>query len=81
VLVDRVQIKMATGPWTLYTLDENVQRPIRLYQEYPSKDDALRAACDELKEVHVKVELIEGPDGEKIDKDAIEQYCRSHPTP
>jgi hypothetical protein len=62
---------MATGPWTLYKLDENVQRPIR---EYPSKDDALRAACDEL----VKVELIEGPDGEKIDKDAIEQYCRSH---
>ena len=69
---------MATGPWTLYKLDENVQRPIR---EYPSKDDALRAACDELKKAHVKVELIEGPDGEKIDKDAIEQYCRSHPTP
>jgi hypothetical protein len=55
---------MATGPWTLYKLDENVQRPIR---EYPSKDDALRAACDELKKAHVKVELIEGPDGEKID--------------
>jgi len=57
--------------WTLYKLDENVQRPIR---EYPSKDDALRAACDELKKAHAKVELIEGPDGEKIDKDAIEQY-------
>ena len=66
---------MVTGPWTLYKLDENIQRPIR---EYPSKDDALRAACDELKKAHVKVELIEGPDGEKIDKDAIEQYCRSH---
>lgn len=72
---------MATGPWTLYTLDENVQRPIRSYQEYPSKDAALRAACDELKKAHVKVESIEGPDGEKIDKDAIEQYCRSHPAP
>jgi len=68
--------KMETGPWTSYKLVENVQRPIR---EYPSKDDALRAACDELKKAHVKVELIEGPDGEKIDKDAIEQYCRSHP--
>jgi len=31
-------------------------------------------ACDELKKAHAKVELIEGPDGEKIDKDAIEQY-------
>jgi hypothetical protein len=72
---------MATGPWKLHTLNENVRPPLSSYFEYPSKDDALKAACDELKKVHVEVELIEGPDGEKIDKDAIEQYCRTHPAP
>jgi hypothetical protein len=66
---------MATESWTLHTLDECVRE---CYVTYPSKNAALRAACDQLKKAHVKVELIEGPNGEKIDKDAIEQYCRSH---
>jgi hypothetical protein len=38
------------------------------------------AACDELKKAHVKVEFIEGPSGDKIDMDTIEQYCRSQST-
>jgi hypothetical protein len=69
---------MAGKVWKLWTLNEIVQPAVRSYSEHSSKDDALRAVCDELKKVHVKVELIEGPSGEKIDKDAIEQYCRSH---
>jgi hypothetical protein len=70
---------MATESWKLHTLNENVRPPVLSYDQYPSKDDALRAACNELKKPHVKVEFIEGPDGAKIDEDAVEEYCRSHP--
>jgi hypothetical protein len=72
---------MATESWKLHTSNENVRPPVKTCSEHPSRDAAISAACDELKKSHVKAEFIEGPHGEKIDKDAIERLYRSHQAP
>jgi hypothetical protein len=46
------------------------------YNEYDSKDDAVKAARDEFRKAHVRVVLIEGPNGERIEKEELETLCR-----
>jgi hypothetical protein len=48
---------------------------LRHSKSYPSRDAALKAACEELKKAHTKVKFIEGPDGTKISEDEVLEYC------
>jgi hypothetical protein len=63
--------------WKLYTKNENVRPPADETTHYRSKEEALRAACDQMKVAHVAVLYIEGPDGEMVDSPAITTWCRS----
>jgi hypothetical protein len=44
---------------------------------HPSQERALNAACDAT--WHQRPLRIEGPNGVVIEREAIEQYCKSHP--
>jgi hypothetical protein len=49
------------------------------YGEYDTKDAALRAACEMMKVPGKEVLRIEGPNGERIERNAIARYCDSLP--
>jgi hypothetical protein len=49
------------------------------FHTYDSRDEALRAACDKMKVAHVAVLYIEGPNGERIEQDAIKRWCDAQP--
>ena len=50
--------------WNLFTRDQNVSPPMEGSNEYESREKALRAACQSMKQVRVTVLYIEGPNGE-----------------
>ncbi len=61
--------------WKVYTVRENVRPAVQSYTEYDSKDDAVKAARNELEKPHaryIRVVLIEGPNGERIEKEELE---------
>ena len=69
--------------WKLHTRNNNFMPPAESWREFPSKDDALRAACVAIRQhwLQIEVRYIEGFDGERIELDAIEAWCGSQKSP
>ena len=64
--------------WKLHTRNNNFMPPAESWREFPSKDDALRAACVAIRhELQIEVLYIESPDWEHIALDQIQAWCRS----
>jgi hypothetical protein len=61
--------------WKVHTMNENVRPTMTSYNEYDSKDDAVKAARQEFRKAHVRVILIEGPNGETIENQELETLC------
>ena len=62
--------------WKLWTRNDNVRPALEASEEHDSRDKALEAACDRMKQRHVKVLHIEGPNGQRIDSATIEAWCK-----
>jgi hypothetical protein len=68
--------------WKLYTRNENFREPPQTCTTHPSRADALEAAYvlfiyPSLRKTPF---LIEGPDGDQIDRAQIEAWCQAHPS-
>jgi hypothetical protein len=50
-------------------------------EQHDSKEDALEAACEligpPIRQLHVKVLYVEGPNGERIEYAEIEAWCKA----
>jgi hypothetical protein len=57
--------------WKLFVRDSTTSPPVELLSEHNSKREALERAYD-LPPHHIAV-LIEGPNGERIERDALER--------
>jgi hypothetical protein len=62
--------------WKLHTRDEGHSPAVEGFHTLDSKEDALDRACDLMRQVHIKVLFIEGPNGERIEHPQIESWCR-----
>ena len=66
--------------WKLHLRNENYRGPAETRAGYVSRTDALKGAY--LLIIHPslgkKPVLIEGPDGQRIDEDAIDAWCREY---
>ena len=66
--------------WKLHLRNENYREPAETSVGYPSRSDALKAAYH--LSVHAslckKPFLIEGPDEQRMERDAIEAWCRDY---
>lgn len=61
--------------WKLWT----IKRPDRPRSDtFESKEAALQRACDLIRQIHVKVIRIVGPNDEWIGLAEIEKWCRAH---
>ena len=69
-------------PWKLHMRNENFREPRESCVPYSSQGDALRAAYALfIRPSLLKTPfLIEGPDGQQMDRDQIETWCRDHQT-
>jgi hypothetical protein len=63
--------------WKLWTRNENIRPAVVASEEHDSRDKALEAACDRMKQRHVKVLHIEGPNGQRIEYPEIEKWCKA----
>lgn len=64
--------------WKLFTRDEGIRPPGEGSDDHDSKDAAMRRACDIIQhQRHVKIDRIEGPNGEQIGIEEIEAWCKS----
>jgi hypothetical protein len=65
--------------WKFWTRDENVRPPIEGFEpnQHESKDAALEEACALIRmRLHTKVVYIEEPDGNRIEFETIEAWCK-----
>jgi hypothetical protein len=72
-----------TGGWKIWTRNENVSLPVEGLgtTQYDSKEDALKAAWQltygPTANLHFKVVDIEGPNGERIDREEIAAWFKA----
>ena len=66
--------------WKLYVRNENFREPVETCTSYSSQADALRGAYTLFVRPSLlkKPFLIEGPDGQRMDREQIETWCRDH---
>jgi hypothetical protein len=59
--------------WKLHTSDDRMQRMVHGFEQHDSK----KAACDRMRQIHIKVLYIAGPHGERIEAAAIVAWCEA----
>jgi hypothetical protein len=59
--------------WKLWTRNDIIGKG---FDEFASKDAALERAREIIRQLHVKVLYIEEPDGNRIELEAIEAWCK-----
>jgi len=66
--------------WKLFTTNANFREPISSCSSYSSQAVALNAAFELFihPSLHKRPFLIEGPEGQQIDRDRIESWCLDH---
>src|SRR4029077_6729718 len=64
--------------WTTHYFDRRLNRD-SVSRAFASKEDALRQACDLMRQNCV-VRFVKGPNDEKIDAVAITAWCKGRPT-
>jgi hypothetical protein len=66
--------------WKLYVRNENFREPVESCTSHSSQADALRSAYILVLRPSLlkKPFLIEGPDGQRMDREQIETWCRDH---
>jgi len=66
--------------WRLHAKNESFREATATCVTYPSQSEALSAAYNLF--IHPSLQkkpiLIEGPDGQRIEQDAIEMWCHNH---
>jgi hypothetical protein len=67
--------------WKLYLRNESYREPTETRTDYVSLTEALKGAYNLIihPSLRKKPVLIEGPDGQRMEQDAIEAWCRDHP--
>jgi hypothetical protein len=63
--------------WKLYTSDGRMQPAVVGFDQYDSKEAAQEVACDRMRQTHIKVLYIEGPNGERIESAPIVAWCKA----
>jgi hypothetical protein len=63
--------------WKLHTSDGRMQQTMQGFEQYDSRVSALETACDRMRETHVKILYIEGPNGERIEAAAVVAWCKA----
>jgi len=61
--------------WKLFTKIQSTVPVTRQWEEHPSKESALIAACARMGGAEVVVRYIRGPEGERIEASAIKNWC------
>jgi hypothetical protein len=67
--------------WRLHLKNENYREPAQTCRDYVSRTEALQTAHNLIIRPGLRKTpvLIEGPDGERMERGAIETWCRDHP--
>ena len=67
--------------WKLQIRNNNFREPTETCTDYVSRNKALEAAYNLIirPSLRKKPLLIEGPDGQRIEQDAIDAWCQDHP--
>ncbi len=63
--------------WKLHTSDDRMRPTVQGFEQYDSRVSALEAACDRMRQSHIKVLYIAGPKGERIEAAAIVAWCKA----
>jgi hypothetical protein len=63
--------------WKLHTSDDRMQPVLHGFEPHDSRVSALEAACDRMRQIHIKVLHIAGPNGERIEAAAIVAWCKA----
>ncbi len=66
--------------WKLHTSDDRMRPAVQGFEQYDSRVSALEAACDRMRQSHIKVLYIAGPKGERIEAAAIVAWCKARST-
>ena len=66
--------------WRLHTRNENFREAAKTTVTYPTQSEALSAAYTLFihPSLRKKPVYIEGPDGQRIEQDAIETWCQNY---
>ena len=62
--------------WHLHTVNSSISPPEEGFTSHETREHAMEVACDKLKQPHMQVLYVQGPDVQ-ISLEEIQAYCSS----